>query len=546
MKRVAIWVVMLAAAVAGAQEQRTMEISAGAPGPARPAAPKQMTPEQMKRGRAWMEMAEARAKGLEGGVRAYALLQVAKTLGPAEKKHALELLEDALAASKAMEDDTMQTRSRLQQQILQAMVPLEPARADELLTQLDPAGRESVLRALLSYYRESKQNEHALEMVYRISAEKEFPYGAGAEMMRELPAEKQGELQQLFVTALESYRQHKHPEMSFGGGDFTSMITGFYKQLSPDLVKEAIVEVLKQAQAQQEGQREPEPVSIASTQGSVAMGSVYEFRLFQLLPALRAVDADEAERLLKQNREVAGMLEKYPQGAEQLQGPPGGGRPRGTGTMMMVGAGGPGPRGGGPGMDRAQMERMQRIVADAEAHPQDALANVSTLTSPQMKAQTLEQIARVTWKKNASVARSALKQLVETLPQLELQEQILPARAAANLYLEMGETGEARKTIEKGLESAAKLYKQDTDAEDPNKALKAYWPSAGAYVGLLRTAAEMAPDWALEQLKEVPDDELRALAQIAMASALLGQPPGPVSIMSEKKDRAIMMQMRAE
>jgi hypothetical protein len=548
MKKVAMVVVLLLA-VAGAQEQRALEMSAEMPRPARAAAPKKMTPEQMKRGRAWMEMAEGRAKGLEGGVRAYALLQVAKTLGPAEKKHALELLEDALAASKAMEDDQMQTRSRLQQQILQAMVPLEPARADELLTQLDPAGRESVLRALLSYYRESKQDQHALEMVYRISAEKEFPYGAGAEMMRELPAEKQGELQQMFVMALGSYREHKHSGMTFGGGDFAAMITGFYKQLSPDLVKEAIFEVLKQAQAPaEEGKaREPEQVSVASAQGSVAMGSMYEYRLFQLLPALRAVDADEAERLLKQNREVAGMLEKYPQGAGQLQEPRGGGPRAGGGAMMMVGAGGPGPRGGGgPGMDRAQMERTQRIAADAEAHPQDALANVATLTSPEMKAQALEQIARATWKKNPSVARSALKQLVETLPQLELQQQILPARAAATLDLEMGEAGEARKTIEKGLESAAKLYKQDTDADDPNKALKAYWPSAGAYVGLLRAAAEMAPDWALEQLKEVPDDDLRALAQIAMASALLGQPAGPVTMVSEKKDGVNMMQMRAE
>ena len=367
--------------------------------------------------------------------------------------------------------------------------------------------------------------------------------------MRDMPAAKQGELQQMFVTALESYKQHKHPGMSFGGGDFPSMIPGFYKQLSPDLVKEAISEVLKQAQAPtEEGQpHEPQQVSIASAAGSAAMGSMYDYRLFQLLPTLRAVDPDEAERLLKQNREVAGMLEKYPQGAGQLSGPPDGGPRAGGGAMMMVGAGGPGPRGGGgPGMDRVQMERMQKIAADAEAHPQDALANVATLTSPMMKAQALEQIARASWKKNPSVARSALKQLVETLPQLEPLEQIQPARAAATLYLEMGEAGEARKAIEKGLESAAKLYKQDTDADDPNKALKAYWPSASAYVGLLRAAAEMAPDWAQEQLKEVPDDDLRALAQIGMASELLGQPVGQVSIVSEKKDGVNMMQERIE
>jgi hypothetical protein len=503
-----------------------------------------MTPEQMKRDRAWMEVAEAQAKGLEGGMRAYALQQVAKTLEPQQKAHALELLEDALAASKSMEDDGMETRSRLQQQVLQAMVPLEPARADELLAQLDPAGRESVLRALLAYYRESKQTGHAIEMVYRISAEKEFPYGAGAEIMRDLPAEKQSELQQMFVTALASYREHKHPGMMFGSGDFAAMIPGFYKQLSADVVKEAISEVLKQAQAPaDEGQpRAQQQVSIASAQGSVAMGSMYEYRLFQLLPTLRAVDAAQADHLLKENREVAGMLEKYPQGADQLSAASGG---RPAGGMATMSFGGPGPR-GGPGLDRVEMERMQRIVADAGPHPQDALANVATLTSPDMKVQALQAIARVTWKKNPSVAKSALKQLLETVPQLQPLQQALPMRAAAALYWQMGEAGEARKAIEKGLESAGKLYKLDTDADDPNKALKAYWPSAGTYVGLLQVAGEIAPDWAQEQLKEVPDEEIRALAQIAMASALLGQPLGPVTIVSQKKDGANMMQMRTE
>ena len=65
-------------------------------------------------------------------------------------------------------------------------------------------------------------------------------------------------------------------------------------------------------------------------------------------------------------------------------------------------------------------------------------------------------------------------------------------------------------------------------------------------MGLLRLAGEIAPDWALEQLKEVPDDDIRAVAQIAMASALLGQPPGQVTIVSQKKDGVNMMQMSAE
>jgi hypothetical protein len=432
----------------------------------------------------------------------------------------------------------MRTRVSLQQRILQAMVPLDPGRADELLTTLDPSGRESVLKALLAYYRTSKQHRHAVEMIYRISAEKEFPYGAGAEMMREMSKSNQGELRQMFTTALESYRNHKHTGVTMGSGDFAAMINEFYKQLSPDVVKEAIAEVLKQAEAPPEEGQQPMRVSVASAQGAVAMGSVYEYRLFQLEPTLRAVDPDEADRLLKKNREVAGMLDKYPQGADQLNAPRGA---PGGGAMMMVGDGPP-----GGGMDNAQMVQLQKIQRDAAAHPQDALANVSLLTAPPLKAQALIGIARQTWKKDPSVARSALKQLAEVVPQLEPQEQIMPMRAAASIYLEMGDVDGARKTIEKGLESAAKLYKQDSDANDPNKALEAYWPSTNAYVGLLQLAAQIEPNWALEQLKETPDDEIRAVAHVAMAGALLGRPAGDVIIMTETKGNNSMMQMSSD
>lgn len=114
------------------------------------------------------------------------------------------------------------------------------------------------------------------------------------------------------------------------------------------------------------------------------------------------------------------------------------------------------------------------------------------------------------------------------------------------MYLEVGELAEARDVIGKGLDIAATLYKSDTDADDPNKALKANWPSVAAYIGLLRVAAEIEPNWALQQLRELPDEELRTLALIAMARGLLGKPMGSVIVMNAKKKGTTMTTMRAE
>src|SRR5512140_1635314 len=117
MKRIVLVLALLSAAAA-AQEQRQMEVNVGGPGPRREApAARKVTPEQVKRGQQWMQAAEAQAKGLEGGMRAYALLQIGKSYAASDKKHALELLEDALSASRAIEDSPhtsprMQTRTR--------------------------------------------------------------------------------------------------------------------------------------------------------------------------------------------------------------------------------------------------------------------------------------------------------------------------------------------------------------------------------------------------------------------------------------------------
>src|SRR5437868_5000819 len=93
MTRNVMVVVLAAAAVSYGQEQRQMEMNIGGPPPGgarREPEPRKMTPEQLKRGHAWMETAEAQAKGLEGGMRAYALLEIAKAYGVPQKAHALE------------------------------------------------------------------------------------------------------------------------------------------------------------------------------------------------------------------------------------------------------------------------------------------------------------------------------------------------------------------------------------------------------------------------------------------------------------------------
>src|SRR5919205_797992 len=83
---------------------------------------------------------------------------------------------------------------------------------------------------------------------------------------------------------------------------------------------------------------------------------------------------------------------------------------------------------------------------------------------------------RASWEMHPSTAHSALEKLVDS-DNPEAASKAEDVRAAADLYRRMGDTDSAKKAVEKAMSLAEKVYRQDTDADDPNKALKAYWPS---------------------------------------------------------------------
>ena len=534
-------VVLAAATLCYGQQQMQTEVGMR-PGSSRQAEPaRKATPEQLERGRQMLQLAETQAAGLEGGMRSYAPMQVARAYQPTDKKKALALLEDALAATRSIDDDNLKTRFQLQKQILQEMVPLAPQRVDELLTQVEPQARASVLSSLLRYYETQKELSHAVEVLYRIAQESEMPYGAALRVMQALPSERAADAQQLFAVSLESFQDRKRDGACMGECDFVPLILRFWSRLPKETVLDAIDAVLKDArECGQKGS-----ISMASDQGAVAFNSQYEFRLFQVLPVLRQLDESEAKKLLEEYQQVQTLLAKYPQGTDSLQPPNAGegGPDRGPSASFMVSSDGPGGGRRGPGPQRpapVEFQQVSKIAVEAEKHPRDALAMCAGVSNPNLRSQALLMIARSTWKNDSSIAREALQKFIELTPKLEIAQQVMSLSTAADIYLNMGETDDAKSVIEKGLAAAETAYKKDSNADDPNKALKAYWPSAEAYRGMLRLAVRISPVWAANLAKEISDPEMKVVAQIAMASSLLDVPAGATMIMNANKQGTTM------
>ena len=534
-----------------------------------------VTPEQRKRAMQLLDAVDAQAHAMkDGGSRAFALLQLARAYRETDKTKAIATLEDALNSTRTMEDEPpiKRVRARLQEQILDQLIPLAPDKIDDVLAQVDAPGREKVLTSLLRYYQSRKETDKALSTIDRISQEYEIPYDAAAGVMSNLTPEQAAEKQQLFTLCLASFRDHDHEGTRMGQGDFGTLVTQFHEQLPPALIHQAIDVLLDEARkrAQKESEsNQPTSISLSSAKGALAFSSYYDYRLFQLAPVLKTIDPEEADKLMKERQDVQTLLAKYPSGMGSIspemsappqghQGPNGGPGP-GSGTSMMMTSGAPGPGGRGPskgapsipapgqqGPNPLEMQRMAKLVQDASEHPQDSIATAATIADPDLRVQAYIGIARECWKKNSSAAKMALGKAGDAMADMKPDQQVMGLRELATLYERLDDTDNAKKTIEKGLDAAEKLLKTDTNADDPNKAPKAYWPSTGAYRSMLGLAAKISPTWAVSMLKAIPDEDIKALNQIAIANALLDVRGGTLEIMQFTKDGGRMMMVNED
>lgn len=499
-----------------------------------------------------LETAEAAAGGLEPDMRAYSLWQIARGTMKQDRAKSSRLLVSAFqaVAGRRDEDDAREIQEFLQERILLALMPISLEAVEELLPAATPDVRLRVTGMLANRYAELKDFPRALAVVRQISAEAEFPYDTAMPLLRSLPRQGyEAERSDLFAQAIASYAAHEHKGSSFSTDDFGEMLGRFWREMPPALALEGIRELLKQTRDASDAAGGFNIVLSSRRAGTASFASLYQYRLFQVLPALQQLDPNEAEKLLKENAQLQEVLKKNPDGYGAYTQP--GEDPEGEGVQMMVNRGGGGP--GPSGAEHAHMELMRQvgqIVRRAAQDPQGALAEARTLPealpAPEFypRAEAFQGIARTSAKSNPGVAKQALGELLKLVERLDARSQALTLHQAAELYLRLGDKPSAEKTIAAGLKAAEKLLAADTNADNPNRALKAHWPSAAAYRMFVTLAAQISPLKASQMIAEIDDPEIQVVQTIAVGSALLGAPPAALVMQVRGADgRNFMMQM---
>jgi tetratricopeptide (TPR) repeat protein len=557
-RRYAVFVVLACLSLeCAAQTQSNININrSGGPGPRMGQEKKSETPikpEDRKRALSMMDSVEGSVRGMDGATQALSLQLIAKAYSSTDQKKALSLLDDALAAIRGaqLQFDDERSKKRIRERIVKsivgAMLPLDESHVEKLLTEVEPDTQRIVLAQLLQNYEDKKEDDKAIDAIQQISRSNEMPYREAAVVMGRMGEEQSAELRSLFTDAMNSYDLHDDPSQVKTDG-FPDLIVKFHSKLPPELTRQAIDLVLSHAKKADEKAAEQgnkPSIGIGSSKGAAQFSSIYDFALFKLEPSLREADPQHADQLLKEHREAQLFLAKYPTGMAGLGSSD---DPNGPGMMMSMSSGG--SSGGGRGGPGAQfgpspldMQRMQKIQQDADAHPQDALASVPTLSDPQMQRDAYLGIASTTVKKNSSVARSAISKAMDLTSKLPPEEQVRTANDVANLYRRMDDTEAAKNALEKAMDLADQVFKQDTNADDPNKAPRWYWPSTAAWRSSMEIATKLDPHWANSLLKGIHDDDIRALNQLAIASELLHIAPRMTEIMTFTKDNARVMMM---
>jgi hypothetical protein len=99
----------------------------------------------------------------------------------------------------------------------------------------------------------------------------------------------------------------------------------------------------------------------------------------------------------------------------------------------------------------------------------------------------------------------------------------------------MNERDLALNLFRSGMEQADGLRNQDNDPDDPNTAIKAFWPSVCAYSGLVLNVAQISPQAALQRIQEIKDPEILLLLEVKLANKQLGARDSQSSVMVHKR-----------
>ena len=498
-----------------------------------------LTPEQ-ERGLRLLKAAEGEAAALEPEMHAFVLWRAANAYVKVDPKKAERLKLEAFTATQSIEappsDDFCapvgsagDIKSWIQTRVLSDLVSQNKTeQAQELLPNATTPVRRDITSQLIKHYAEEKEPGQAIGLLSALSDTDQYPFNAAADLLTSFGRDHSAEQMNIFTQTVANFQQH--PNGGFlGQDDIGSFLEKTWQQVPPAMALDAFDKILDAAKSTDS----PQHMSVTSDKGSVNL-NLYQLRVFQLMPMIAVLDKDRADKLLRESAELQAQLSKYPKGMKSLMSE----QHPFFSTMVFSGdsSGGPPPELAAAMQFSAQIgKQMDDVRRLAEKDPSSAITRALTLPVEDLqhlftpRGNALVSIAQANWNKKPSQAKSALDEILKFEEQLNPQETQALAEVP-ELYFKMADADAAKKSLTPMLKSAEKLYAEDTNADDPNKAFKGTWPSSDLWRKCVQAAGKISPAFAEEIIGQIPDPEIASAQRIAYASTLLGSASDPIVV----------------
>ena len=479
--------------------------------------------------------AEAGASNLQDVDRAYAYWLISRVFAAISLPQEREALKKSCEAAVAPEPDpeNIAFREKIQIDCIRRMMALQPKAASQLLAMATADVRQQILAGQAAKTARSGDLDAALTMLSsEVGQGARYPYERAIEVMRALPKDGRDDKDRVFAQALGYYRQ-KENRFDVGMEDLGTLVVRFWRDLSPGLVLVAIDEILDTARQETAADSHLE-VKLTSGSDAVAFGSLYQYRLFQLLPVIRAFDPSRADDLLRQNAQAGSALAKYTSGLVSLSGnysdTPGNDEPF---TMNLQIGSGPGRADAGASMRTSEIYRQaDLILASLKKDPDAGLRAAVALadepgTTGSPKAELLLRIARLLENDHPNIAVNSLQEMHKVIAGFRPLDQCRYLILMGEEYLRLKKPDSARAVITEIMPTLKELYKMDTNSDDPNLAPKSSWPSTVVARACVILAVQVSSKLADTTIQEIPDPDLQVFARIERASYLVAMPSYP-------------------
>jgi hypothetical protein len=357
-----------------------------------------------------LESALGGADSAEPQMRSYLLAAVAGGLGKCAPEKVHDALVDSFTATLAIPETeeeveeresrffrnseqpdeatresrfNLQMKNTLQGSALRHLLAIDEVEVDSLLPQAEPDVRAGLMQQMISEATTAKKFDRALELLSRTPSKdwfpRMFPFREATQLMLELPPDREQDKQEIFRVAMAADREWHW--FTTSGDDLADMIVRFWRHIPPGIVLEAIHQVLDKANFAQEG------LTLNSATGKMGFSNEHDYRVFELLPVLKELDPDEADKLLQNSQQAQLHLKQFPNGIQSLDLSLGDSVPKERGfphkTWIST-----------PELDRgvsnqttqdlnadvnAANARVREIVRTAEGNPRQAIAAAATL-----------------------------------------------------------------------------------------------------------------------------------------------------------------------